>query len=46
MHVRVYVRVCGHAHAHMGSCACLGIVMIKYWRMERGGDGTRNKSTK
>lgn len=46
MHVRVYMRVRGHAHAHMGSCACLGIVMIKYWRMERGGDGTRNKSTK
>lgn len=46
MHVHVYVRVRAHAHAHMGSCACLGIVMIKYWRMERGGNGTCNKSTK
>lgn len=46
MRVRVYVRVRAHAHVHMGSCTCLGIVMIQYWRMERGEDGTCNKSTK
>lgn len=40
------VRVCVRAHSHMGSCACLGMVMIKYWRMQRGGNGACNKFTK